>query len=159
MREFDYIVIGGGCAGLSLAYELDLHQKLDNKTLAIIEPRKEYKRDKTWSFWKVSAHNFEDCVKKNWNEFSIKTPSHSKIIKCDGFPYQSIDSGLYYKKIIERLKKNKNIKFLKNMDNLNTNNSFIFNSVPSFQKIDKNIWQHFHGIVIETEYMVNWLLP
>ena len=52
MREFDYVIIGGGCAGLSLAYELDLHQKLSNKTLAIIEPRKEYLRDKTWSFWK-----------------------------------------------------------------------------------------------------------
>ena len=53
MREFDYIIIGGGCAGLSLAYELDTHQKLNNKTLAIVEPRQEYKRDKTWSFWKV----------------------------------------------------------------------------------------------------------
>ena len=36
MREFDYVIIGGGCAGLSLAYELDIHQKLNNKTLAII---------------------------------------------------------------------------------------------------------------------------
>ena len=45
MREFDYIIIGGGCAGLSLAYELDLHKKLENKTLAIIEPRDEYKKD------------------------------------------------------------------------------------------------------------------
>ena len=39
MKEFDYIVVGGGCAGLSLAYELDIHQKLNDKTLAIIEPR------------------------------------------------------------------------------------------------------------------------
>ena len=23
MKEFDYIIIGGGCAGLSLAYELN----------------------------------------------------------------------------------------------------------------------------------------
>ena len=36
MREFDYIIIGGGCAGLSLAYELDLHQKLNIKTIAIV---------------------------------------------------------------------------------------------------------------------------
>ena len=53
MKEFDYIIIGGGCAGLSLAYELEIKGKLNDKTLAIIEPRKEYKRDKTWSFWKV----------------------------------------------------------------------------------------------------------
>ena len=28
MREFDYVIIGGGCAGLSLAYELEIHQKI-----------------------------------------------------------------------------------------------------------------------------------
>jgi len=150
MKEFDYIIIGGGCAGLSLAYELDLHQKLNNKTLAIVEPRTEYKRDKTWSFWKVSPHNFEDCVKKNWKEFSIKTPSDSKVIKCDNFPYQSIDSGLFYNKINERLAKNKNIKFFKNIKDLNTDNSFIFNSVSSLQDAGSNLWQHFYGIEIET---------
>ena len=69
MKEFDYIINGGGCAGLSLAYELNIHSELSNKTLAIIENRDEYKRDKTWSFWRVSSHNFEDCVKKNWSNF------------------------------------------------------------------------------------------
>tara|TARA_B100000214_G_scaffold366572_1_gene335696 strand:+ start:2370 stop:3428 length:1059 start_codon:yes stop_codon:yes gene_type:complete len=150
MREFDYVIIGGGCAGLSLAYELDIHQKLNNKTLAIVEPREEYKRDKTWSFWKVAPHNFEDCVKKNWKEFSIKTSSGSKIIKCDSFPYQSIDSGLFYNKVKHRLGKNKNIKFFKNINELNTNNSFIFNSVPSLDGFGSNLWQHFQGIEIET---------
>ena len=36
MKEFDYVIIGGGCAGLSLAYELEIHKKLEDKTLAII---------------------------------------------------------------------------------------------------------------------------
>ena len=150
MKEFDYVIIGGGCAGLSLAYELEIHQKLNDKTLAIVEPRAEYKRDKTWSFWKIFDHNFEDCIKKDWKEFSIKTSSYSKVIKCDRFPYQSIDSGLFYKKINERLAKNKGIKFFKNIKELNTKNSFIFNSVPSVQSNKSNLWQHFHGIEVET---------
>ena len=74
MKEFDYIIVGGGCAGLSLAYELDIHEKLKDKTLAIIEPRSEYKNDKTWSFWKVIPHSFDDCVKKSWENFSINVP-------------------------------------------------------------------------------------
>ena len=41
MKEFDYTIIGGGCAGLSLAYELEINNKLSDKTLAIIEPRTE----------------------------------------------------------------------------------------------------------------------
>ena len=151
MKEFDYIIIGGGCAGLSLAYELEIYKKLENKTLAIIEPRDEYKRDKTWSFWKMGNHNFEDCVKKSWHNFSIKTSTSSKVIKCDNFPYQSIDSGLFYKKINEKLKKNKNINFYKDLTNLKTNNSFIFNSVSSFQNNQNDLWQHFYGIEIQTQ--------
>ena len=151
MKDFDYIIIGGGCAGLSLAYELDFHEKLKNKTLAIIEPRQEYKRDKTWSFWKVMPHNFDDCVKKNWENFSINIPGKTNYLKCKSYPYQSIDSGLFYKKINNRLKENKNISFFKNISEINSKNSFVFNSVPSIKKDHRNLWQHFCGVEIETK--------
>jgi len=150
MKEFDYIIIGGGCAGLSLAYELEIHKKLKNKTLAIIEPREEYKRDKTWSFWKVFEHNFEDCVKKNWDNFTINSPSQIKYVECIKTPYQTIDSGMFYKKIISKLKLNKNIYFFKNINEINQNNSIIFNSVNKANNIDGTLWQHFYGVEIET---------
>ena len=150
MREFDYIIIGGGCAGLSLAYELEIHEKFKNKTLAIIEPRNDYIRDKTWSFWKVAAHNFEDCVKHSWSNFSINIPNQTKYIECDNFPYQSIDSGLFYQKIINTLKKNTNIHFFKNINEISTENSFVFNSVSDVSDSKNELWQHFSGIEIET---------
>ena len=151
MKDFDYIIIGGGCAGLSLAYELEINKKLKDKTLAIIEPRSEYKKDKTWSFWNVFNHNFNDCVKKSWEEFSINLPSKTKHLKCDDYPYQSIDSGLFYKKIINKLKENKNIVFFKNIKEVNQNNSFIFNSVPSIKSKKNDLWQHFCGVEIKTK--------
>ena len=151
MKEFDYIIIGGGCAGLSLAYELEIHEKLKNKTLAIIEPREEYKRDKTWSFWKVKPHNFDDCVKKSWENFSINIPGKTNYLECKNYPYQSIDSGLFYKKINNRIKENKNISFFKDISEVNTKDSFIFNSVPEIKKNHLNLWQHFCGVEIKTE--------
>ena len=157
MKGFDYTIIGGGCSGLSLAYELEIHKKLENKKLAIIEPRTEYKRDKNWSFWKVYPHNFEDCVKQSWNDFHIiqhKTSKHS----CYKFPYQTIDSGLFYEKILNKLNKNKNIEFYKSINSVNTNNSFIFNSVlniKNFTEDNENLWQHFYGIEIETKNNIN----
>ena len=151
MKDFDYIIIGGGCAGLSLAYELEIHDKLENKTLAIIEPRFEYKRDKTWSFWKVSPHNFDDCVKKKWKNFSINIPNKTKHLTCNQYPYESIDSGLFYKKINNKLKKNKNISFYNDIKEISLENSFIFNSVPSFKINENNIWQHFGGVEIEVK--------
>jgi len=150
MKEFDYIIIGGGCAGLSLAYELDLYKKLENKTLAIVEPRKSYERDKTWSFWKVIDHNFEDCVIKNWKDFSINIPKKTKFIKCDKTPYQSINSGLFYKKITNKLRLNKNIQFFKNVNEINMENGFIFNSVSTANHSKNQLWQHFMGYEIET---------
>ena len=150
MREFDYIIIGGGCAGLSLAYELEIHEKFKNKTLAIIEPRNDYIRDKTWSFWKVAAHNFEDCVKHSWSNFSVNIPNQTKYVQCDNSPYQSIDSGLFYEKIINTLKKNTNINFFKNINEISTENAFIFNSVSNVSDSKNDLWQHFSGIEIET---------
>ena len=150
MKEFDYTIVGGGCAGLSLAYELEIHNKFKEKTLAIIEPRLEYKKDKTWSFWKTAEHNFDDCVKKSWKNFSVNTATDTKFIECSDFPYQSIDSALFYKKIISKLKKNKNIYFYKGISDISLNNTFIFNSVPSLDSSEKCLWQHFMGIEIET---------
>tara|TARA_Y100000591_G_C21838621_1_gene704203 strand:- start:809 stop:1873 length:1065 start_codon:yes stop_codon:yes gene_type:complete len=150
MKEFDYIILGGGCAGLSLAYELDISNKFKNKSLAIVEIREEYKRDKTWSFWKVADHNFDDCVIKSWSNFSINSKSEVLEIINNEYPYQTIDSALFYKKILNQLKQNKNIEFFKNTDQLNLEKSIIFNSIPDTEGNNENLWQHFKGIEIET---------
>ena len=150
MRDFNYVIIGGGCAGLSLAYELEINDKLKNKTLAIIETREEYKRDKTWSFWKVFDHNFDDCVIKSWNNFTINTSESSNELSNKKFPYQSIDSGKFYKKINSRLSTNSNISFFKNLNEVNSENSIIFNSVFKKELDKSELWQHFQGIEIET---------
>ena len=151
MKEFDYVIIGGGCAGLSLAYELEIHEKLKDKTLAIIEPRDEYKKDKTWSFWGVTSHNFDDCVKKKWENFSINIPDKTNYLQCKNSPYQSIDSGLFYKKINNILNENKNISFFKDISQIDLKDAFVFNSVPSIKKDHRNLWQHFCGVEIETK--------
>ncbi len=150
MREFDYIIIGGGCAGLSLAYELEINDKLKDKTLAIIETREEYKRDKTWSFWRVFDHNFNDCVIKSWNNFTVNSSDNSHELTNKKFPYQSIDSGKFYKKINSKLYANSNISFFKNLSEINSDNSIIFNSVHKKELDKSKLWQHFQGIEIET---------
>ncbi len=151
MKEFDYVIIGGGCAGLSLAYELEINNKLKDKSLAIIENRTQYKRDKTWSFWKVFDHNFEDCVIKSWNNFTINTSKGSHELNSIKFPYQSIDSGKFYKKIITKLSDNSNVSFFKNLSEINSVDSIIFNSVFEGELDKSELWQHFQGIEIETE--------
>ena len=150
MKEFDYVIIGGGCAGLSLAYELEINNRLKDKTLAIIELREEYKRDKTWSFWKVFDHNFEDCVIKSWKNFTINTSESSQELKSEKYPYQSINSGKFYEKINLKLSSNPNVNFFKNLDEIKSENSLIFNSVIKDELDKSELWQHFQGLEIET---------
>ena len=52
MREFDYIIIGGGCAGLSLAYELEINEKL-----------KEFRKKIKTKYEIVSVHSNKDLQK------------------------------------------------------------------------------------------------
>ncbi len=150
MKEFNYVIVGGGCAGLSLAYELEVNDKLKDKTLAIIETREEYKRDKTWSFWKVFDHNFEDCVIKSWYNFTINTSESSHELINKNFPYQSVDSGKFYDKVISKLSTNSNVSFFKNLNEINSENSFIFNSIYQKELDKSELWQHFQGVEIET---------
>ena len=152
MKEFNFIINGGGCSRSISRIRNGKKGILDKKKLAIIEIRKNYTRDKTWSFWKINDRiDFNDCVIKTWNTFTISTKEKSNHINIQDQPYQSVDSGLFYKKINEKLSKNKNVRFFENIDEVDKRNSIIFNSVP-IEKINKDeIWQHFKGIEIETE--------
>ena len=66
-------------------------------------------------------------------------------------PYQTIDSGRFYEKILSKLKLNKNIQFFKNIDEVDKSDSIIFNSVPNFRNNQGKLWQHFYGVEIETD--------
>ena len=101
MKDFDYIILGGGLSGLSLAYELNRQGCLVNKTLCILEKRKEYTKDKNWSFWDFNNNKFENCEKKSWTKFSISANNQTALMECTKNPYRTIDSKKFYDFIIE----------------------------------------------------------
>ena len=103
MYRFDYIIIGAGCSGLSLAFEMNANNLFENKTCAIIDKRENFNRDKIWSYWGVDTHSFNDCLINKWNKFIVKNNNEEIILNCEDFEYQSIDSGKFYKKILDNL--------------------------------------------------------
>ena len=77
MREFDYIIIGGGCAGLSLAYELEIHEKFKNKTFILNKKRAFY-----FPFlykWKsfVGILTFSNSPSNSLRQLSLKSMIYS----------------------------------------------------------------------------------
>ena len=58
---------------------------------------------------------------------------------------------MFYEKINSKLKENKNISYFKDISEISSKNSFIFNSVPTIKEDYRNLWQHFYGVEIETQ--------
>ena len=158
---YDIAIIGAGCAGLSLAYQIS--KSNTDKKIVIIDSKTEFQNDRTWSFWKTSEHDFEDCLEKQWFQFEIKNKNETKIFNQNQYPYQTINSLKFYQKIknnltenfnlklgfqIKEVKKNSNIFEIKNNNEM-INSKLIFDSrVPKIKA--GNLYQHFYGTIIET---------
>ena len=163
MKEFDYIILGGGLSGLSLAYHMSKLGCLQNKTLCILEKRKKYARDKNWSYWDFDNNLFSKCVIKSWHQFHIIWKNQKLDIKCKNSPYRTIDSKKFYEFIIQYLYKNKNIKIVNDCKIINTKKNIIktnkdlfvgkiiFDSLVKTKPSKSSIYQHFFGVEIETK--------
>ena len=104
--KYDFIIIGAGCAGLSLAYRL-----IDKKfKVCILESSSDiYKKNKLWSFWDIYKTPFNHLIQKKWNYLLIKNCSDTVKINCNNYKYQSINSHDFNNYILKKIKKNKNI--------------------------------------------------
>lgn len=172
MEKFDYIIVGAGCSGLSLAYEMNAKNLFNDKTCAIIDKRKEFNRDKIWSYWNIYEHSFYDCLINKWDKFCVKKTQNEIILDCENFQYQSIDSQKFYKKILDNLNSNKNIKLIlnKSVDKIYENkdeaivqcgdeifrSDIIFNSsLDNRTTKESELFQHFYGCAIVFDENVN----
>ncbi|MCG8480986.1 MAG: lycopene cyclase family protein, partial [Spirochaetales bacterium] len=58
MERFDYILAGGGAAGLSLAYHM-MHGGLADKRLLIVDLANKNSNDRTWCYWSDTTELFD----------------------------------------------------------------------------------------------------
>ena len=63
----DLVILGGGCAGLSLAMRLAKLGEQCPQTI-IVEPRERYVNDRTWGFWGTPSAQLNPLVPSMTNE-------------------------------------------------------------------------------------------
>jgi lycopene beta-cyclase len=93
--DADIIVIGGGCAGLSLATRLADMGGGAPRTL-ILEPRTAYSNDRTWSGWRTAPHRFSACVQASWSRWAVATQGHGVVRGQAAMPYETIPADRFY---------------------------------------------------------------
>lgn len=55
LAEYDIIIAGAGCAGLSLLYAILNSPTLKGQNILVIDKSFEKSNDRTWCFWKKEA--------------------------------------------------------------------------------------------------------
>lgn len=175
-ETFDIVILGGGLAGLSLAVEICKCNLLSsNFNLLIVEPRKSYVRDKTWSYWRQKPHAYSFLETHTWQQWRISYLAESVIHtskNCEQYQYCTIPSDAFYHDALAIIANNPHIKLLLGKtaelqfkaDNGSTNNAaeinvllndgrnitakhFVFDSRPTINK-EPYLKQHFMGVEV-----------
>lgn len=105
--DVDVAILGGGCAGLSLAVRL----AQSDLSVRIIEPRKAYTNDRAWSFWRTRADPFEDCVRKEWSSWTIAGPTGLTTRTSSHMRYQTVESSAFYRRACEMIAEGRKMTF------------------------------------------------
>lgn len=178
-RDYDYIICGAGCAGLSLLMRMILDPFFDKKKILAIDKDHKNKNDRTWCFWEKEEDIFENIVHHRWQNLEFHSSSFSSKFNIAPYRYKMIRSIDFYNHVLQAAEGKSNISFLYD-DILNvyseddtaivqtgTNTykaEYVFNSITGPDKrflFEENnaskpagvytLLQHFKGWMIETE--------
>lgn len=93
--ETDIMILGGGCAGLSLALRLAEHGASCPRT-TVIEARSKYINDRTWCFWDDDSAKLRHLVTHRWSTVLIAHDRRKVTADCQANPYAMIPAEAFY---------------------------------------------------------------
>lgn len=106
--HYDLVILGGGCAGLSLASKLSEYGKKAPKVL-IIEQRKNYTNDKTWCFWDIDHPEYQSLANKAWSAFELIHHQRVHHFDCSQHRYLMLESQHFYEMAMTQIGSNPHI--------------------------------------------------
>lgn len=95
MEQLDFILAGGGVAGLSLAYHL-LHSPFAGKRILVIDRSFAERGNHALSFWSDQATFYEPIVTRTWRHLKVAGPSFTRQEPLGGARYQTIRALDFY---------------------------------------------------------------
>lgn len=105
---FDLVILGGGCAGLSLSMALEAHGGRAPRTL-VVESREVYQNDRTWCFWsdqiKVLPYKIQHC----WHTMRVSNGGRRVALNCGSTPYHMLAGEHFYAAALASIDRQPNI--------------------------------------------------
>ncbi len=94
-EAFDLVILGGGCAGLSLSMALAALGRRCPRTL-VIESRREYTNDRTWCYWSDRSVTVPYPTQHQWPTMRVAHAGQSVSLDCGSTPYQMVAAQDFY---------------------------------------------------------------
>ena len=170
--DYDYIICGGGIAGLLLASKFSNDSYYNDKSILILDPDfPKIKNDRTLCFWDKKKSDWDPLLTSSWENVIFKNGLEEKSLDLNPLNYKMLSSISFYKYTNSIIKNNTNIQVLndkvlnfkdyKSHCLVETNkktfkSSKVFNSILDWNSIKNDqkfplLIQHFEGWVIKTK--------
>jgi lycopene beta-cyclase len=111
-KDCDLVIAGAGLAGLSLAAEL-ASLEFAHLRIALIEPRRQYVRDRTWSYWDLPnalPERWRHVAQTRWQQWRVSDPSRC-IERTGAAAYASIKADAFYAQALQMISAAKHIEW------------------------------------------------
>lgn len=103
-EPYDLVILGAGCAGLSLAARLA--QGDGDLRVAVIDPRTEHGDDRSWSFWHHDHHALRGIVAHEWSGWTYRDiAGRGATHRVPGLSYQYIRGVDFYRWALDAIER------------------------------------------------------
>ena len=92
----DYLIVGGGASGLSLAYHLSQEARLANKRVVLVEADAVKADDRTWRYWAAGAVPFAAVEADSWGQLLVRAPDFERVLELAPYRYRMVRAGDFY---------------------------------------------------------------
>ena len=110
MGLYDFIIAGGGAAGLGLAYQMAA-SPLRGSSILIVDREAKNQNDRTWSFWTNRATPLDHLVYHWWDRVEVVSDDFRRVFDLAPYQYKTIRGIDYYTGIRSALEEIPNITF------------------------------------------------
>lgn len=111
MKNYNYIIVGAGAAGLMMAYRMSKDSFFDDKSILILDKEKKNSNDRTWCYWETEIDEWKEIVSKSWQNIVFKSKLHNSEESILPYTYKMIRSKDFYHKIWQSLENKQNFTF------------------------------------------------
>jgi lycopene beta-cyclase len=112
--SYEFVILGAGCAGLSLCYYL-LEEKVDDPIL-ILDRKSCFEDDRTWCFWDVEPTPFTHLALREWRSWGFASSGGSATQTTRRYPYKCLAGRDFYEHVLDRLAESPNVTVRLNED-------------------------------------------